>query len=169
MVATPLARRRHIFTLAKRMKPLLILALIATVALCSCKRLPPKEFVGDWEFDEERTKQAILDSDLDEEGKLKVSGSYIHMNRGDVLVISEDGYSWFAQAPEQTKAPLHIKRIENGTIYVLGPDQGVRELGKEYEPTVFKMSVSGDSLEIHEKWIEFNTFYKRKKGANQPR
>jgi len=145
------------------MKILTVLCPLTLLALCGCKNLPPEEFVGAWEFDEKRTKQAIFDSDLDEEGKLKASGSYIHMNRGDVMVISDDGFSWFAEAPELTKAPLNIQRIENGTIYVLEPEQGVRELGKEYEPSVFKISVSGDSLEIHEKWIEFNTFYKRKK------
>ena len=145
------------------MKPLASLPLLLIFALLGCKNLPPKEFIGAWEFDEERTKQAILDSELDEEGKLKASGSYIHMNRGDVLVISKDGYSWFAEAPEQTRLPLNIQKIEKGSIYVPEPDQGVRELGKEYEPSMFRISVSGDSLKIHEDQIlGFSTYYKRK-------
>lgn len=145
------------------MKPLLLIALISTVALCGCKKLPPKEFVGEWEFDAERTKQAILASELDEEGKIKLSGSYIHMNRGDVFVISMDGYSWFAQAPEETRMRLDIQRKEKGTIYVSATDQGVRELGKEYEPPIFKVTVAGDSMEVDDAGLMgFNTFYKRK-------
>ncbi|MBT64049.1 MAG: hypothetical protein CML13_12640 [Puniceicoccaceae bacterium] len=149
------------------MKLLQILAPLALLGIVGCKNLPPEEFVGAWEFDEERTEQAILNSDLDEEGKLKASSSYIHMNRGDVLVISDDGYWWLAEAPEQTKTPLDIQRIEKGTIYILEPDQGVREIGKEYEPTIFKISVSGNLLEIHEEQISFNTFYKRRSNANK--
>lgn len=141
-----------------------ILAPIAFVSLCGCKKLPPKEFVGAWEFDSQKTEEAIWASDLDEEGKLKASNSYIHVNRGQVLVISGDGYSWFEEALEQTRIPLNIKKIEDGTIYVFEHDQGVRELGKDYQPIIFEISVSDDSLEIHEDEIlGFNTFYMRKR------
>jgi len=145
------------------MKLLRTLALFAAFALIGCKKLPPKEFVGEWEFDAERTKQAILASDLDEEGKMKLSGSYIHMNRGDVFVISKDGYSWFAQASEETRMRLNIQRKEKGTIYVSATDQGVRELGKEYEPTIFKVTVTDNLMEVDDAGlIGFNTFYKRR-------
>ena len=140
------------------------LSLLVIFALLGCKELPPKEFVGTWELDKVRTKQPILDSNLNEEDKIEVSASYLDISHNPVWIISKDGYCWLAESPKKTRQKMNINKIGDGVIIVLEPDEVAREFGKEEESAISQISVKDDHLEFHsEVGLGFKVYYKRKK------
>jgi hypothetical protein len=97
-----------------------ILTLLLIVCVIGCNRTTtesrsdiefPKNFQGEWIFDEEAATSAIEKMPIDEESKLKLQSSFIGMIRGETRHVDSTGRITGKSYPDEIVIRLHVLEV----------------------------------------------------------